>query len=278
MKKLAFAAAFLTLWAPPVSASEIQPGMLPIMVQTFQPDVAVLGEVHDNAAHHLNQAAAVAALKPRALVFEMLTPDQAAIITPALRADPAALARAVGWEEAGWPDFALYAPIFAAAPDAVIIGAALPREELRAVIEMGAERYFGVDAAAFGIDQPYPPELQAALEAEAQADHCNALPETALPGIVEAQRLRDAAFTRALMRARKTTGGPIALITGSGHARTDRGVPAMLRKAAPGLKILSIGQIETIDGAAPEGVQPFDFWIVTDPAPREDPCAAFSKP
>ncbi|WP_245845186.1 ChaN family lipoprotein [Pseudothioclava arenosa] len=278
MKKLAFAAAFLTLWAPPGSASEIQAEMLPVMVQTFQPDIAVLGEVHDNPAHHLNQAAAVAALKPRAMVFEMLTPDQAARITPALRADPEALAREIGWEEAGWPDFAIYAPIFEAAPDALIMGAALPREELFKVMEEGAERYFGVDAEAFGIDQPYPPELQAELEAEAQANHCNALPETALPGIVEAQRLRDAAFARSLMRARKTTGGPIVLITGSGHARTDLGVPAMLRKAAPGIKLLSIGQLEKIDGVPPEGAQPFDFWIVTEAAPREDPCAAFTKP
>lgn len=278
MKTLACTAALLAFLAPPVSASEIQPGMLPTLMQTFQPDVAILGEVHDNAGHHLNQAAAVAALKPRALVFEMLTPDQAARITPALRADPVALGEAIGWAEAGWPDFALYAPIFAAAPDAVVMGAALPRDELRAVMEMGAERYFGVDAAGFGIDQPLPPDLQAQLEAEAQASHCNALPEAALPAIVEGQRLRDAAFARAVMRARKITGGPVVLITGSGHARTDRGVPAMLRKAAPGLRLVSIGQLEHSEGAPVEAAQPFDFWIVTDPAPREDPCAVFAKP
>ena len=35
----------------------------------------VIGEVHDNPHHHRNQARAVAALKPGAIVFEMLTPE-----------------------------------------------------------------------------------------------------------------------------------------------------------------------------------------------------------
>ena len=32
-------------------------------------DVVILGEVHDNPAHHAEQAAQVAAIQPRALVF-----------------------------------------------------------------------------------------------------------------------------------------------------------------------------------------------------------------
>ena len=43
-------------------------------------DVVLLGEVHDNPAHHAFQAEAVAYLAPRALVFEMLTPAQAALV------------------------------------------------------------------------------------------------------------------------------------------------------------------------------------------------------
>lgn len=275
MKHVLLACALGATIAAPVSAMEIEAQMLPTFIQTAQPDIAVLGEVHDNPGHHLNQAAAVAALKPRALVFEMLTPDQAAIITPELRADPEALAEAVGWEDAGWPDFALYAPIFEAAPDALIIGAALPRDALRAAIAEGAEKFLGVDAAGFGIDQPYPPELQAQLEAEAQRDHCNALPPEALPGIVAAQRLRDAVFARAVIRARKTTGGPVALITGTGHARTDRAVPAMIRKALPGIRLFALGQIERDPGAEPETGLPYDFWIATAPTERPDPCEAF---
>ena len=41
-------------------------------------DVVILGEIHDNPAHHEVQAERVADIQPRALVFEMLTPEQAA--------------------------------------------------------------------------------------------------------------------------------------------------------------------------------------------------------
>ena len=40
--------------------------------------IVILGEIHDDPAHHANQARAVSALHPRALVFEMLTPAQVA--------------------------------------------------------------------------------------------------------------------------------------------------------------------------------------------------------
>ena len=65
--------------------------------------------------------------------------------------------------------------------------------------------------------------------------------------------------------------GKSAVITGSGHARTDIGVPALLRLAAPEVTVLALGQLER----PAEAPQPFDLWIVTDPAPRDDPCAAF---
>lgn len=260
----------LCLLAGPAPAGEIAAADLPGLIAGAAPEILVLGEVHDNAAHHQNQALAVAALRPRALVFEMLTPEQAAKVTPELRARPEDLGKALGWQEAGWPDFALYAPIFAAAPDAVIVGAALPRTEVRRAMSEPLEKIFP-DAARFGLDQPYPPEVQAALEAETQEDHCNALPADMLPGMVAAQRLRDAAFAAASLRALKATTGPVALITGSGHARTDRAVPALMAQAAPGRVVVSLGQLES----PAEGPQPFDWWIVTPPAEREDPCKAF---
>ena len=37
-------------------------------------DILVLGELHDNPAHHLYQAQIVAAAHPSALVVEMLSP------------------------------------------------------------------------------------------------------------------------------------------------------------------------------------------------------------
>ncbi|WP_375261211.1 ChaN family lipoprotein [Palleronia sp.] len=88
--------------------------------------------------------------------------------------------------------------------------------------------------------------------------------------MVEAQRLRDAMLAQAALNAFDDTGGPVAIITGNGHARTDRGVPALLARARPELSVLSVGQ--TTD----ETVAPFDMVVMTEPpAGRDaDPCAA----
>lgn len=233
-------------------------------------DVVILGEVHDNPAHHANQARAVAAIAPRALVFEMLEPGHARMATPELRGDADGLARAFAWKERGWPDFAMYNPILAAAPDAAIFGGALPRETVRRAMSVGAAAVLGAEAGRFGLGLPLDPGEQAAREAEQQEAHCNALPADMLAGMVEAQRLRDAAIARAVIAAYEETGGPVAVIAGNGHARNDWGVPAML-PGHGGIDVLAVGQFET---GAPEA-PPYDFWLVTDPAPRPDPCAAF---
>lgn len=234
-------------------------------------DIVVLGEVHDNPLHHVNQAAAVAALAPKALVFEMLTPDQAARVTPALVVDGAALAEALEWDASGWPDFTFYHPIFLAAPAARVYGAAFGREALAGAAKGGAAGVFGAEAARFGLSEPLEEAGLAERIAEQAEAHCDALPPEMLPGMVEVQRLRDAGLARAALEALEDTGGPVAVITGNGHARTDRGMPAALAAAAPGVTVLSLGQIE----GAPDADPPFDLWLVTEPAEREDPCAAF---
>ncbi|HSF64984.1 MAG TPA: ChaN family lipoprotein [Paracoccaceae bacterium] len=262
--------ALLALAAGPLIAGPIAPeglGALP------PADVVILGEVHDNAAHHAHQAQAVAAIRPTALVFEMLTPAQAARAEGVDRLDAAALGAALGWDGSGWPDFALYHPIFAAAPGAAIFGGGMDRAEVRRAFSEPPEVIFGQEAAAFGLTQPLDPADQAAREAAQQAAHCNALPPEMLPGFVAAQRLRDAALARAVRDALVVTGGPVVLIAGTEHARKDVGVPAKLARLA-GMTVLSVGQVEGDPG--PDA--PFDLWIVTPPAPRDDPCAGFTAP
>lgn len=225
-------------------------------------NVTILGEVHDNVLHHQNQARAVAAIKPRALVVEMLTEDQARLAETDLRQ---------AWDQSGWGDFDLYEPIFLAAPQAKIFGANLPRLALKGAVSDGAAAFFGPDAARYGLTVALDPAEQAMREAEQAEAHCNALPTELLPGMVEAQRLRDAALARAVVQAMAETGGPVAVITGTGHARKDRGVPAVLALAAPDLTVFSVGQLESYPGAE----APFDRWIVTPPQPRDNPCAGF---
>ena len=227
-------------------------------------DVYILGEVHDNALHHDGQARVVAAAQPKAVVFEMLSSEQAAKVTPELLRDQAALGAALEWEASGWPDFAIYWPVFAALGDAKVYGAARPREQVRRAFKEGAAAVFG---AGYGLEQPLQEGQLEQRKQEQFADHCEAMPLKMMGGMVEAQRFRDAAFADTVMQAYRETGGPVVLITGNGHARKDWGAPTMLE----GVKVLVVGFVED----PVEGEPPFDFWMATEAAEREDPCLAF---
>jgi uncharacterized iron-regulated protein len=234
-------------------------------------DIVILGEVHDNPEHHRRQAELIAALSPSAVAFEMLSAEQAAIANGTSARD-SRLAEAIDWADSGWPEWRLYQPVFEAVGARPIYGMAVPREELNVAVREGAAKAFGDDAVAFGLTVPLPPEQQVAREAHQQAVHCNLLPENLLPGMVAAQRLRDAAFARVAIRALEETGGPVVVITGTGHARVDWGMPAALKVAAPALRVASLGQLE----APPTTAVPYDYWLVADPAPRDDPCEEFA--
>ncbi|KUF12591.1 ChaN family lipoprotein [Pseudoponticoccus marisrubri] len=236
-------------------------------------DVLFLGEVHDNPAHHARQAEIVAEVQPAAIVWEMLTPAQAGQVAPDLVPDEDALGAALGWAESGWPDFFMYYPIFAAAPEAAHYGALVTRQAAGEVMQAGLAATFGAQASAFGLDSPLPEdELQTRLDGQ-QAAHCNAMPEEMLPVMVEIQRLRDGTLAAAALQAFEETGGPVAVITGNGHARKDWGAPALLARAAPKIRIFALGQGETGRGA-PEGG--FDVIESAPPVERGDPCAAFN--
>jgi uncharacterized iron-regulated protein len=263
-------AALAILAAGPALAVEIPPQALDRAATFAGADVVILGELHDNPTHHAHQARAVATLAPKALVFEMLTPEAASKMPDTLP-DAATLGQIFGWEAAGWPDFSMYYPIFAAAPQARVYGAEVPRTEARRAIKDGPIAVFGPEAAAYGLTDPLPPDDQSAREAEQAKAHCDALPPDLLPGMVDVQRLRDAALARAVVQAMADTGGPVAVITGNGHARRDQGLAVPLARVAPDLSLLAIAQFEEEAPAAP----PFDLWLITHATPREDPCAAF---
>ena len=230
-------------------------------------DVYVLGEVHDNPEHHAVQARFVSEASPTAVVFEMLTPDEAASLGPVPRESGAMAAAVAGYH---WDNIADYADILAASP--VIVGAAADRETVRAAFADGAAAAFGDEAERYGLDAPLA-EVELATREDLQfAAHCEAMPEELMTGMVEAQRLRDAAFARAVIGALEQHGPPVVLITGNGHARTDWGVPHYLAQAWPGLSVFALGQGE--GGAAPDG----DFDAILTDAPRvdrPDPCTVF---
>ncbi|GFE50610.1 hypothetical protein So717_23630 [Roseobacter cerasinus] len=203
----------------------------------------------------------------------MLTPEQADRVTPDDRTSQDDLAVALDWTASGWPDFAMYYPIFAAAPDAVIYGAGVPRDQVQGAMHEDIVSLFGLDSAArFGLDQPLPEVEQAEREQMHAEAHCNALPPELLPMMVSIQRLRDATLARAALTAHQDTGGPVIVITGNGHARADWGAPHYLDAADPKLSVFAFGQGE--GGTTPAGT----FSGVADgpTVDRGNPCDAFN--
>lgn len=264
--------------ATALDAAEPQ-GVAQVVDLARDAEVVVLGEVHDNPAHHRIQAEIVAALQPAALVFEMIPQKREAVVND-LRAKDASradIAEALDWADSGWPDFGFYADILEAAPKAVVFGAGQPIDDVQRAMSEGAAAVFGPDAPTYGLDQPLGSEEQAAREVLQADAHCGVLPAEMLPGMVEAQRFRDAGLADATLWARTLGGGgQVVVITGTGHADRARGVPATLAIAAPDLVVVSLGQVEGTPDPADHTA--FDLVLAAPPVPRDDPCAALASP
>jgi uncharacterized iron-regulated protein len=251
-----------------------------------------LGETHDNEDHHRLQAvllrAALAEGRRPALAFEMIDTRQAAALAGASAAGevtPDGIAEAVGWAKSGWPAFALYRPIFEAGLEAKLelIAANLPRPVAREAGMKGpAALPDDVRQALERQGEPTPSEWRA-WSLEMAENHCQEFPREQIEGMVRAQRARDAQMALRIASAGGSTGA--VLITGDGHARADRGVPAWLDRILPGRRSVSVGIVE-VDAerrwpreyAAIYGERfPFDYVIFTPRAEREEPCAQLRR-
>jgi len=235
----------------------------------FSGDVLVLGEFHDNPDHHAEQAATLRAVRPKAVVYEMLTPAEASALADVPR-DPVEMTAATAAFH--WSGIADYADVLAASP--VIVGAALSRDDMRAAFSQGAATVFGADADTYGLTTPLSEDDQAIRELNQFDAHCAAMPMEMMGGMVDAQRLRDAVFARTVSDAIDTFGRPVVLITGNGHARLDWGVPAYLATARPDLRVTSVGQGERQE--PPDGIFSWTLNGASSPE-RGDPCAAFGQ-
>ena len=278
MKNISIVLILLTVFAGAGYSQQISMDQLDHLQRA---NLYMLGETHDNPIHHLGQARVITAVKPKAVVFEMLTPSQAAKITPDLLKDEKALEQALGWKTSGWPEFSMYYPIFAALGDAKIYGAALPKDAVRRAFKEGSAAVFNGDAANFGLDRPLKPAELEQRKAEQFAAHCEAMPIEMMGGMVEAQRLRDAQFAATMVQAFEETGGyykglhaiggPVVLIAGAGHTHYDWAVPSIFVQQPSRLSMISIAFIE---GDIPP-TKRYDFWIATERVDRKDPCLGF---
>lgn len=252
-------------------------------------DFVALGEVHDNPDHHLLQARLVRAItatgRRPALAFEQLDADKQPVVDASIAKAPKdadALGKAVGWQASRWPDWKFYRPIFAAGLDAglPIVAANLPTGKTAEIRSKGKDALEEPLRVRLTREEPLPPAALAALRAEMAESHCGMLPESKLDPLVLVQRARDAQMALRTETAGGGRGG--VLITGKGHARTDRGVPAIVAKDEPGKKVVAVAFAEVQKGETDPaayrddeegtGPLPYDFVVFTPGTQREDPC------
>jgi uncharacterized iron-regulated protein len=255
----------------------------------------LLGEVHDNPAHHRIRARLIEEIantgaRP-AVVFEQFNLDR----DPALVAAQAAGANAEQLAEAGrldrkawaWP---LHKPLLEAALQhgLPVRAGNLARAQLGADLQAAVETDTGAIWSARLRAARWTEREAALLRADIVEGHCHKLPEAIVPRLVLAQRVRDAAMAQALVDD-ATADGAI-LIAGNGHVRSDLAVPLYLH--APGLpdagaRTVSVGVIEVNREDERASGFPrrlaadhpgFDYVWLTLPVSRDDPCADMPTP
>lgn len=265
-------------------------------------ELLLLGEIHDNPAHHRLRSQLILALAAgkrgtqtnrTGLVFEHIRTDQHLALVAFRAADKQRprgardLMEALSWATSGWPAAAIFEPLFAAALDLEwpVLPGNLPRSEIRNVARSGMSSVPADDITRLGLDQPLPAPQEGALLDELEASHCGLMPRSAFTGMADAQRYRDAFMARALVDAAETHGRAI-LLAGNGHVRSDRGVPWHLARIAPEKRRVVVRYVEVtperidpIDYVerGPDGVPTSDYVVLTTRTTRADPCAEMRR-
>jgi uncharacterized iron-regulated protein len=251
----------------------------------------LLGEIHINPEHHRIQARIIEDLaaggQPPALVFEIFEQDQQEELDRAISAPGATtanVAAATGIRESGW-DWDSYEPLVGLALEyGMPVGAGnAPREQVNQVAMGGLETIPAHRLDALGISSPLPAPGLAALSETIVASHCGHVFGEMTGRLIAAQRLRDATMADVMISSEPAR---TILVTGSGHARRDYGVPYYLLAREPSADVLSIGlrevseqsdqpadYVDQLDGMD----APFDFLWFTSATVSEDPCEQFRE-
>ena len=253
-------------------------------------DYLLLGETHDNADHHRLQAWLIRQAgqgSQPAVVFEMIDEDQSPALERYLTSaapTAAGLGPAIGWQDSGWPDWALYQPV---AEAALASGATLTPGSLsnRAIREIGmrglTESLSPEELGRLALTQDWPEAFTAELHEELGRSHCDLLPADMLPRMAEVQRMRDAKLADAMVAAQAEGHSPVILVAGTGHTGHRRAVPWYLAARQAEGAVLSIAMLEVMEGAETpsdyERQGDHDFLWFTPRAEREDPCEGLAE-
>ena len=243
-------------------------------------EVVYLGELHDNPQHHAIQARILETLleagaRP-ALAFEMVPETRQGALEAAVQSDagPAEVDRQIGWSAQGWPDFAMYWPLFELARRyrLPVVGTDLDPALARRIGRDGLAAA-GPDPGRLRSALPDDPVRDQAIARRLRAAHCDQISEA------RATRMLDSWYARNVVIARRVSGGleraaQVVVIIGRGH-QSPGGVPEQLGALRPGTRQLVVGLFE---GEADGPTEPLsDVAWVTPSRPRPNPCLSFPQ-
>jgi uncharacterized iron-regulated protein len=239
------------------------------------PQVLLLGEVHDNAQGHklryeLLRQRVEAGWRP-AIVMEQFDRENQAALEQAQKGclDAQCVIRVVGGPRWDWQ---LYYPVIqlALTYHLPLVAANLSRADASRVVRDGVTATFDPKSIKdYRLDQPLPADVRDAQQREIVAGHCNMLPEMMIGGMVDAQVARDIWMAKIV---RDQQPRDVVLIAGNGHVRKDIGVARWLNQTTPILTVRSIGFVEDQDNAGR-----YDSIQTVAPQQRGDPCKQLKK-
>jgi uncharacterized iron-regulated protein len=278
MRAIQIATCFLWLNAVDVATAapvKIDPNPTALMQAMQGHRVALLGEVHDNAAQHTLRIAALRQLVVKgarpAIAFEQFDRERQPDIDRARRERPGdanyLIAQAKGRDEWQWQ---FYRPFVALALeyDLPIIAANLSRDKAMHVAIDGWPAVFDARMRDELKLDSLPADFRRNHEDAIAAGHCNLLQAEQLPALARAQIARDIIMARSI---RPYVDRGVVLLAGNGHVRRDIGVRFWLSPDAMP-DAVGIGVLERNDDSVPEDVAEFDVYAITERAARADPC------
>ena len=239
----------------------------------------LLGEKHDNPDHHKIQAQILAKIQegnssPILISFEML--NDKTVLEAANWLSTADFAKAVKWEESGWPDFSMYEPIFSVAleyKNTIVAGSPTPKE----MMSVAKGTMDSEVLETLGVLETWSVDREQDLEQEIIDSHCGYASEDMVEMMMRAQRYKDAMMAKSL-RDQTSDYDKKILIAGGGHTRLDRGV-AWYLDAEQKQKTISILPVEVQDGIFDMTEYPkyADFIFFTPRVDQDDPCETYRK-
>ncbi len=226
-------------------------------------DALLLGEQHDAPEHHQIEQQVIATLAARGVLAAVaLEMADAGATTAALgpRASEAQTRLALNWQDELWlwADYreAVMAAVRAGVP---VMGANLPAAQFKASM------------ADSKLDAQLPGPALKAQQQLIRLGHCNLLPESQITPMTRVQVAKDMRMARVLGEA-AVPGKIVVLLSGSGHANRELGVPQHLPVALHAKSVLLLA------GDGPDQDTAFDATWGTPALPEVDYCASLREP